>query len=253
MLQAGIETATTNAMATLAYYLTTASQQRALSQINMHAIDNIADWGGCQKLSIKLNQLEDEIRQIKSALKRTSKAVDATQESTEQLTRSKTIDTRSKGIPTTTLTASSATEQQFRMAQDENSPPQTKKPSKTQKIRIKNKDPVAVLVGDNGDEIVEISKKAELLGRFFASVFAKEPQLHIDHDNTCVIDAGPVLEYILFPEPLVERELRNLKEAKSSGPDDLPAKFMKELGGELFKPIAHILNLSFKSGKPPSE
>ncbi|VDM01226.1 unnamed protein product [Schistocephalus solidus] len=77
----------------------------------------------------------------------------------------------------------------------------------------------------NGVEIVESCEKAEPLGRFFASAFTKEPELQLDHDNSGLIDAGPVLEYILFPEPLVERELLNLKEAKSSGPDDLPAKF----------------------------
>ncbi|VDL92865.1 unnamed protein product [Schistocephalus solidus] len=105
-------------MATLANHSTTASRRRALSQINMHAIDDSAICGGCQKLSIKLNQLEDEIRQIKSALKGTSKEVDATQKSTERLTRSKTIDTRSKGILTTTSTDSRATEQQVPMVQE---------------------------------------------------------------------------------------------------------------------------------------
>uniref|UniRef100_A0A183TPX7 Endo/exonuclease/phosphatase domain-containing protein n=1 Tax=Schistocephalus solidus TaxID=70667 RepID=A0A183TPX7_SCHSO len=47
--------------------------------------------------------------------------------------------------------------------------------------------------------------------------------------------------------------LQNLKEAKSSGPVNSPAKFLKELAGELSKPLAHILNSSFDSGKLPSE
>ncbi|VDM06103.1 unnamed protein product [Schistocephalus solidus] len=105
----------------------------------------------------------------------------------------------------------------------------------------------------NGVEIVESCEKAELLGRFFASVFTKEPELQIDHGNSCVIEAGPVLEYILFPKPLVERELQNLKESKASGPEDLPAKLLKELAGELSKPLAHIFNSYFESGKLPSE
>ncbi|VDL92808.1 unnamed protein product [Schistocephalus solidus] len=105
----------------------------------------------------------------------------------------------------------------------------------------------------NGVKIVESCEKAVLLGWFFASVFTKEPELQLDHDNSGVIDAGPVLEYIRFPEPLMERELQNLKEARSSGLDDLPAKFLKELAGELSKPLAHIFNTSFESGKLPSE
>ncbi|VDM06290.1 unnamed protein product [Schistocephalus solidus] len=105
----------------------------------------------------------------------------------------------------------------------------------------------------NGVEIIESCEKAELLGWFFASVFLKEPELQFDHDKSAVIDAGPVLEYIFFPEPLMERELHNLNEAKSSGPDDLPERFLKGLAGELFKPLAHIFNSSFESWKLPSE
>ncbi|VDM05012.1 unnamed protein product [Schistocephalus solidus] len=105
----------------------------------------------------------------------------------------------------------------------------------------------------NGVEIVESCEKAELLGRFFALVFIKEPKLQLENVNSVVIDAGTVLEYILFPEPLVNRELRNLKEAKSSGPDGLPAKFFKELASKLSKPQAHIFNSSFESGKLPLE
>ncbi|VDL98766.1 unnamed protein product [Schistocephalus solidus] len=75
----------------------------------------------------------------------------------------------------------------------------------------------------NGVGFVDNCDKAEHLAQFFASVFTREPELQINHVNSVVIDAGPLLENILFPEPLMERELRNLNEAKSSGPDDLPA------------------------------
>ncbi|VDM04797.1 unnamed protein product [Schistocephalus solidus] len=105
----------------------------------------------------------------------------------------------------------------------------------------------------NGVKVVENCDKAENVGQFFASEFTREPALQLDHVKSAVIDAGPVLEYILFQEPLVERELRNLKEAKSSSPDDIPAKFLKELASELYKPLAHILNSLFESGKLPSE
>ncbi|VDL95591.1 unnamed protein product [Schistocephalus solidus] len=104
-----------------------------------------------------------------------------------------------------------------------------------------------------GGEFVENFEKVEYLGRFFASVFTREPEHQLDYVNSAVIDAGPVLEYILFPEPLMQRDMQNLKEAKSMGPDDLPAKFLKELAGELSKPLAHIFNSLFESGKLPSE
>ncbi|VDM02467.1 unnamed protein product [Schistocephalus solidus] len=126
MPQAGIEPVTTNAMATLVNHSTTSSRRRVLSQINIHAIDGTAIVGGCQKLSMKLNQLKDEKIKIKYAFKGASNAVDFTQESTERLTRSKTINTQSKGIPKTTLAAATATAKQFAMAEDKNSLPKTK-------------------------------------------------------------------------------------------------------------------------------
>ncbi|VDM05609.1 unnamed protein product [Schistocephalus solidus] len=82
----------------------------------------------------------------------------------------------------------------------------------------------------NGVDVVENCEQARHFGRIFASVFTREPEVQLDHVNSAVIDTGSVLEYILFPAPLVERELRNLQEAKSSGPDDLPAK---QLRGDL--------------------
>ncbi|VDM05999.1 unnamed protein product [Schistocephalus solidus] len=76
----------------------------------------------------------------------------------------------------------------------------------------------------NGAETVESCEKAELLGQVFASVFTNEPELQLDNDNSNVKVAGPVLEYILFPESLVELELQNLNKTKSSGPNYLSAK-----------------------------
>ncbi|BHF83099.1 hypothetical protein SprV_0802624100 [Sparganum proliferum] len=58
---------------------------------------------------------------------------------------------------------------------------------------------------------------------------------------------------ILRGEAVVERELQNLKEAKSSGPDNIPAKFLKELANELSKPLANIFRSSFELGRLPSE
>ncbi|BHF69159.1 hypothetical protein SprV_0301220100 [Sparganum proliferum] len=86
---------------------------------------------------------------------------------------------------------------------------------------------------DNDVEIIENSGKAEHLGRYFASVFTRETEFRIRSTNNAVETAGPVLDPILFPTAVVERELQNLKEAKSSGPDNIPAKFLKDWANEL--------------------
>nr|VZI39815.1 unnamed protein product [Spirometra erinaceieuropaei] len=118
---------------------------------------------------------------------------------------------------------------------------------------LKNKDPVAVLKDGNGVEITENSEKAEHLGQYFASVFTRETEFRSRSANNAVETADRVLDSILFPIAVVERELKNLKEAKSSGPDNIPAKFLKELANELSKPLAHIFRSSFELGRLPSE
>nr|VZH99991.1 unnamed protein product [Spirometra erinaceieuropaei] len=118
---------------------------------------------------------------------------------------------------------------------------------------LKNKDPVAVLKDDNGVEITENSEKAEHLGQHIASVFTRETEFRSRSASNAFETAGPVLDSILFPTAVVERELKNLKEAKSSGPDNIPAEFLKELANELSKPLAHTFRSSFELGRLPSE
>ncbi|BHF73034.1 hypothetical protein SprV_0401610800 [Sparganum proliferum] len=71
--------------------------------------------------------------------------------------------------------------------------------------------------------------------------------------SNAVETAGSVLDSILFSTAVMERELQNLKEAKSSGPDNIPAKLLKELANELSKPLANIFRSSFELGRLPSE
>ncbi|BHF75328.1 hypothetical protein SprV_0501842400 [Sparganum proliferum] len=119
--------------------------------------------------------------------------------------------------------------------------------------RLKNKDPVAVLKDDNGVEIIENGGKAQHLGRCFASVFTREIEFRSRSVSNAVVTAGPVLDSTLFPTDVVERELQNLIEAKSSGPDNIPGKFLKELANELSKPLAHIFRSLFELGRLPPE
>nr|VZI28161.1 unnamed protein product [Spirometra erinaceieuropaei] len=119
--------------------------------------------------------------------------------------------------------------------------------------KLNNEDPVAMLKNDNGVEITENSGKAEQLRWYFASVSTRETDFRSHSASNAVETAGPLLEFIHFQTAVAERELQNLKEAKSSGPDNIPAKFLKELAFELSMPLAHILRSSFELGRLPSE
>ncbi|BHF60982.1 hypothetical protein SprV_0100395200 [Sparganum proliferum] len=106
---------------------------------------------------------------------------------------------------------------------------------------------------NNGVEIIENSGKAEHLRRYFVSVFTRETEFRSRSASNAVEAAGLVLDSTLFWTAVVERELQNVKEAKSSGPENIPAKFLKELANELSKPLAHIFRSSFELRRLPSE
>nr|VZI39668.1 unnamed protein product [Spirometra erinaceieuropaei] len=52
---------------------------------------------------------------------------------------------------------------------------------------------------------------------------------------------------------MVLTELLRLKESKSPGPDEIPAKILKELAGELSKPLSMLFHTSFETGYLPPD
>jgi len=65
-----------------------------------------------------------------------------------------------------------------------------------------------------------------------------------------VSDACP-LEYIIDPSE-VESKLSQIDARKSSGPDELPNRFLKEFSVFLAEPVCLILNASIREGEVPS-
>ncbi|BHF76590.1 hypothetical protein SprV_0501968900 [Sparganum proliferum] len=62
-----------------------------------------------------------------------------------------------------------------------------------------------------------------------------------------------IMETVQFTEGMILTELQRLKESKSPGPDEIPAKILKELAGELAKPLAKLFHTSFETGYLPSD
>nr|VZI50516.1 unnamed protein product [Spirometra erinaceieuropaei] len=112
--------------------------------------------------------------------------------------------------------------------------------------RLKNKETVAVLKGENNEDIIENDAKAENLSRFFVSVFTDETDF--DEAGSPAGTTDEIIENIDFTEEDVRKELLTLKEGKSPGPDQIPAKVLKELSCELAKPLWHIFRSSFDRG-----
>nr|VZI49739.1 unnamed protein product [Spirometra erinaceieuropaei] len=103
------------------------------------------------------------------------------------------------------------------------------------------------------DEDVELYKddeKAEHLSRFFQSVFTREVAVPTDH---CNVDDVPTIESVVLTKPIVQQELLKLKEGTSRGPDEIPAKLLKELATELAEPLSVLFQASLDAGRLPPE
>ncbi|BHF82122.1 hypothetical protein SprV_0802525900 [Sparganum proliferum] len=61
------------------------------------------------------------------------------------------------------------------------------------------------------------------------------------------------METVQFTECMVLTELLRLKESKSPGPDEIPANILKELAGELAKPLSMLFHTSFENGYLPPD
>ncbi|BHF70839.1 hypothetical protein SprV_0401389200 [Sparganum proliferum] len=82
------------------------------------------------------------------------------------------------------------------------------------------------------------------------SIFTKESAF-LPPD--CDIVNGPTIEHVSFAEAIVRKELLKLNESKSPGPDDIPPKLLKELAGELSKPLSMLFQASFEAGYLPAD
>ena len=65
--------------------------------------------------------------------------------------------------------------------------------------------------------------------------------------NNLHLDLSPVTEDFIF------RELEKLNPNKSTGLDNIPARFLKDGACELQKPITYLVNLSISSGAVPED
>ena len=91
------------------------------------------------------------------------------------------------------------------------------------------------------------SDKADALNDYFKSVFTKE-QLPIPTKGPSPFPSIQSLEIGLNG---VTKQLQALNPNKASGPDEIPAKVLKETANEIFPIIHHIFQQSYTSGQLP--
>ena len=114
--------------------------------------------------------------------------------------------------------------------------------------RTKVNNDVCTLKKDDGTFAVSEQDKAEVLNKYFASVFTVEKDANnITLDMNCKSGGTGVTDVRVTPEA-VEKKLKELNQSKAQGPDNIPSKVLKELSKELAIPLCKLFNLSLESG-----
>ena len=92
--------------------------------------------------------------------------------------------------------------------------------------------------------------KANALNHQFQSVFTQETPLTPDHHHP---QQYPDIPDLNFTTKGVEKLLQNLNPAKSTGPDNLAPRVLKELATTLAPALAKIYNVSYATGCVPDD
>ena len=93
--------------------------------------------------------------------------------------------------------------------------------------------------------------KSELLGKFFSSVFLKEPRWTWDlTDEDKPIVSERITIYVT--KEFISKKITELNTNKSPGPNNKHPRVVKELSLVIVNPFYYIFNLSIKTGKIPS-
>ena len=108
---------------------------------------------------------------------------------------------------------------------------------------------IPILSDDKGLHITD-QAKSKALNRQFVSVFTHD-------DGRGLPDEGPSpyqnMDDIHFTQPGIEKLLLNIKPSKAAGPDELPARVLKEVGREISAVLAFIFQQSYEEGATPED
>ena len=90
---------------------------------------------------------------------------------------------------------------------------------------------------------------ADLFNSFFASVFTIDSAV----EKTACIRSDTVISDLTFSESTVLAALKALEVGKATGPDEIPAKLLKETASVIAPSLCKIFNKSPQLGSLPSD
>ena len=117
--------------------------------------------------------------------------------------------------------------------------------------RIKTRTGIGVIQDTDGRLANNDAEKAELLNKFFSSVFTRENLANIPQPPN--IFEGPHLDDISITDDMVRTKLVKLKPTSSPGPDGVHPRILRETAQTISGPLAHMFRKSIQSGRLPRD
>ena len=121
------------------------------------------------------------------------------------------------------------------------------------KERTKASTGISPLKDENGKLVASDIEKAEVLNKFFASVFTAEDTNNLPDLQENSRSKGISLTDMRVTPAAVEKKLQELNPNKAKGPDKISPRILKELSKELAKPLCVLFNKTLETGMLPKD
>lgn len=117
--------------------------------------------------------------------------------------------------------------------------------------KMKSKSGIADLTKEDGSKTKTDEEKAELLNKFFQSVFTIENDSQLPYFED--YEYENITEDIDFSIDTIKKLLAKLDKNKAQGPDGIPPSLLSEAAEELAEPIGVLFRKSLESGQLPKD
>jgi len=117
------------------------------------------------------------------------------------------------------------------------------------KSKTKNHDTIGPLKDVNGQLVFEPKKQADILNRYFGSVFGSDSKVNIVSDARDEDD----LQIVYFNPEDIKKKVLHMKSRSSPGPDKITPIVLKECIDVLKLPLSILFNMSIQEGVVPED
>ena len=119
--------------------------------------------------------------------------------------------------------------------------------------RLKSKTGIGTLRKEDGSMASDDADKAEVLNKFFSSVYTREDMNNMPNLTECFYSQGQSTSDIRATKEAVQQKLKDLKPDKAQGPDTIPPRVLREVCEEISEPVCRLFNESLETGVIPQD